>query len=45
MLTNWIAILWNQTEIMPAASLPVVTVSTYTILLNIFMQDLNTDLC
>jgi hypothetical protein len=45
MLTNWIAILWNQTEIRPATSLPVVTVSTYTILLHIFMQHLNTDLC
>jgi hypothetical protein len=45
MLTIWMDLFKNQLNSKPALPLPIVAFSLYAILLNIFVEDLNSNLC
>lgn len=45
MATIWMAVFWNVENAAPALPLPVITYSIYAILVDIFMQYSNMDIC
>lgn len=45
MVTNWTSVFRNKNNIQPALPLPVIFYSAYAILIDIFVQNSNSDIC